>query len=183
MTRLFFDCEFTSLHKDTSLISIGIVSDSGEKFYAEIVDYDRTQLNEWLIENVVKNLWINTKTVDECASCDFFYIGTKKQIREYLKVWLSQFKDVQLVSDVCHYDMVLLIDLLGDDAFELPENVNPSCYDINQDIARFFNISVKEAFCMNREEIIDTNKDIVKHNALYDAEVIKDIYTMINKEV
>lgn len=183
MTHLFFDCEFTSLHKDTSLISIGIVSETGEKFYAEIVDYDRTQLNDWLNDNVVSNLWSTTKTVDECASCDYFHIGTKKQIGRYLRLWLHQFDEVQFVSDVCHYDMVLLIDLLGKSAFDLPENINPSCHDINQDISKFLNISEKEAFNMNREDMLGINGTDLKHNALSDAEVIRDIYIMINEEV
>lgn len=35
---IFFDTEFTGLHKDTTLISIGLVSETGEKFYAEFDD-------------------------------------------------------------------------------------------------------------------------------------------------
>lgn len=46
MARIFFDTEFTGLHKDTSLISIGLVSENGQKFYAEITDYDKSQIND-----------------------------------------------------------------------------------------------------------------------------------------
>lgn len=45
-TKLFFDTEFTGLHKNTTLISIGIVSECGCKFYAELTDYDKTQIDE-----------------------------------------------------------------------------------------------------------------------------------------
>ena len=39
MRTYFFDTEFTGLRKDTTLISIGIVSDTGDRFYAELTDY------------------------------------------------------------------------------------------------------------------------------------------------
>ena len=37
--KIFFDTEFTGLHKDTSLISIGLVDEDGKTFYAEFLDY------------------------------------------------------------------------------------------------------------------------------------------------
>jgi DNA polymerase III epsilon subunit-like protein len=37
--KIFFDTEFTGLHKDTTLISIGLVSEDNRKFYAELIDY------------------------------------------------------------------------------------------------------------------------------------------------
>lgn len=177
--NVFFDTEFTGLHKDTSLISIGLVSSDGKKFYGEIIDYDRNQLDEWLTDNVINNLWVVNKTIEECTDCDYYHVGTKKQIAKELKEWFAQFDKVQLVSDVAHYDMVLLIDLFGG-AFDLPGNVSPTCHDINQDIARFFNITLKEAFDMNRECILGICESKDKHNALYDAEIIKRIYAFIN---
>ena len=37
-TKIFFDTEFTGLHQNTTLISIGLVSECGKSFYAELVD-------------------------------------------------------------------------------------------------------------------------------------------------
>ena len=55
--RLFFDTEFTGLHKNTTLVSIGIIDSEGSKaFYAELTDYDATQIDDWLRENVISNL-------------------------------------------------------------------------------------------------------------------------------
>ena len=80
---------------------------------------------------------------------------------------------------MCHYDFVLLIDLFGT-AFDLPENVSASCHDINQDIAKNYGISEREAFDKSREEIVaelcEEPISGIKHNSLYDAEVIKAIY-------
>jgi hypothetical protein len=104
------------------------------------------------------------------------------KVKEKLKHWLSTYDEVQLISDVCHYDMILFIDIFGD-AFSLPKNVSAVCYDINQDIAKHFGCSNKEAFDMSRESIIAREEIKIngeKHNSLYDAMVIKEIYHIIN---
>lgn len=178
--NIFFDTEFTGLHKNTTLISIGCVADNGKTFYAELTDYDKSQCNDWIKENVINHLLLGTEHFvlrSEPEKCEVQ--GTKNQIKKYLALWLSQFKSVQLISDVCHYDMVLFIDLFGT-AFDLPENVSASCRDINQDIARHYGILESEAFDKSREEIVSetSGKPIPgdKHNALYDARIIKAIY-------
>lgn len=174
--KIFFDTEFTGLHKNTTLISIGLVSEDNRQFYAEFTDYDEEQCNDWIRKNVLDNtLMKNWKKRGE-KYIENYYLGTKYEIGKMLENWLAQFNEVEFISDVCHYDMVLLLDIFGG-AFSLPKQCSPSCYDINQDIARFYNISQKEAFDKSREEIIK-GIDIggEKHNALYDAKVIKAIY-------
>ena len=92
-----------------------------------------------------------------------------------------QFGDIQLISDVCHYDMVLFIDIFGS-AFDLPENVCASCHDINQDIAAYYMIDEKTAFDFSREQILSDNEIYIegdKHNSLYDAKVIKNLYNIV----
>ena len=184
--NLFFDCEFTGLHKDTTLISLGIVAEDGRKFYAEFTDYDRKQCDKWIRENVIDNLLYNDSvTVYERPRDEMdCYVKDKRDwIVVALRDWLSQFDSIQFVSDVCHYDFVLLIDLFGT-AFDLPKNVSPVCHDINTDIARYYGISEAEAFDKSREEIVLElyEKEIPgkKHNSLYDAEVIKAIYEKIS---
>lgn len=56
MTKLiYFDTEFTGLVPGTTLISLGMVTDAGEMFYAEFSDYNKDLVDEWLTENVLKN--------------------------------------------------------------------------------------------------------------------------------
>lgn len=110
-------------------------------------------------------------------------LGSKEDVREELREWLANFgDDIQFVSDVCHFDFVLLINLFGN-AFDLPKNVSASCHDINQDIAKHYGISEREAFDKSREDIVMElcGKPIEgrKHNALYDAEVVKAIYAEV----
>lgn len=178
--KIFFDTEFTGLHKDTTLISIGLISEDGRTFYAELSDYDRTKCDDWIRNNVIKNLHYK-KLKDYIPN---YHYGSQVDISVSLQNWFNQFPTVELVSDVCHYDMVLLIDLFGN-AFHLPKNVCAACYDINQDIARYYNISLAEAFDKSREEILyEKYKENAvsgdKHNALYDAKVIREIYQIVN---
>lgn len=184
--NLFFDTEFTGLHKHTTLVSIGIVAENGQRFYAEFSDYDESQCDDWLKENVLKHTILGGNDTLAARlgedSNTTVVLGSKADIRYELGEWLKQFDEVQFVSNVCHYDMVLLIDIFGG-AFDLPHNVSASCHDINQDIARHYKISEKEAFDKSREEIVSElcgqQIDGEKHNALYDAEVIKAIYDEI----
>ena len=197
--KIFFDTEFTGLHKSTTLISLGCVAEDGKTFYAEFTDYDENQCNNWIRENVLSHLIISNDgaerwvhyTSEQLSSREqnvrmngfcTLVKGKKDLIAVELKDWLKQFDSVQFVSDVCHYDFVLLIDLFGT-AFDLPEYVSASCHDINQGIARHYGISEREAFDKSREEIVQElcGSEIpgTKHNALYDARVIKAIYEEI----
>lgn len=185
--NLFFDTEFSGLHKNTTLISIGIVAENGKKFYAEFSDYDESQCDDWIQRNVIAHTILDgnealAARLGEDKSTTVV-LGSKEDIRHELTEWMKQFGKVQFVSDVCHYDMVLLIDIFGT-AFDLPGNVSAVCYDINQEIARHYGISDREAFDKSREDIVSElcGGFIAgdKHNALYDAEVIKAIYEEVN---
>ena len=223
--KLFFDLEFTGLHKNTTPISLGIVSGDGRKFYAEFADFDVKQCGEWIKENVLSHLCLpkllGRNTLAETwrekdhwkkngylvadghlISNEWFggvyptcrtngdvkeVVGDKSWVNACLQDWIQQFDSIQFVSDVCHYDFVLLIDLLtsGGAALDLPESISPVCIDLNQEIARHFQISSREAFDMSREQIVHDlcGEDGVvfgdKHNSLYDAEVIRAIWKEI----
>lgn len=54
--KVFFDTEFTGLHRLTTLISIGLIAENERKFYAEFTDYNWDHVDPWLQENVVDKL-------------------------------------------------------------------------------------------------------------------------------
>ena len=193
--KLFFDMEFTGLHKETTPISLGIVSEDGKKFYAEFTDYDESQCNDWIKENVIKNLklagmGVGVSDTDENPPLRIV-MGDKRYIRQEANEWIRQFNKIQFVSDVCHYDFVLLIDLLtnGGTALDLPENISAVCHDLNMDIARHFHVSDLEAFDMSREQIMNDlcgPENVVtgdKHDSLYDADVMRAIYEEIGYDI
>lgn len=198
--KIFFDTEFTGLHKNTTLISIGLVSENGKFFYAEFNDYDKTQVDDWIQKNVIDILIYSEPTngEDEYYTMSRFEdnpIGNNiensysiqlrensENISNELRRWLTQFDKIEWVSDVCHYDFVLLIDLVYGHALKIPYGIhNSACHDINQDIAKFYNINEIEAFDKSREQILDEFNIKIpgkKHNSLYDARIIKEIYSI-----
>ena len=133
--NIFFDTEFTGLQKDTDLISIGLISENNDVFYAEITDYDQQKLNPWLFANVIKNLSIEnfksatTKFNIEHHRAPFSIIS--KKLNEWL-IRIYDGKKIQFVSDCCWYDQVLLFDLITNrkTALDVPYFISPVVLDI-----------------------------------------------------
>lgn len=153
--RIFFDTEFTGLHKDTTLISIGLVAENGDKFYAELSDYAKDQLDPWLSENIIANL---TGT----------NVMTKAELSVQLQLFLSKYDAVEMWSDCLAYDWVLFNDIFGG-AFTIPKNV----YYIPFDLCTLFKLKGIDPD-VSREEYAGVGG--VKHNSLHDAKVIKACY-------
>lgn len=171
-TKLFFDTEFSGLHQKTTLISLGIVSECGKTFYAEFADYDKSQIDDWLKDNVIANLVCQApelnnnvgKTDDE-----YPFVGDTATIKFYLEKYLSQFEAVEMWSDCLAYDWVLFNQLFGH-AFNIPKNV----YYIPFDICTVFKMKGIDPD-ISREEFLGIGA-MQKHNALWDAKVIKNCY-------
>ena len=202
--RLYMDTEFTGLHKETTLISVGIVAEDNTYFYAEFLDYDETQLNDWLIENVVAKLKFKkpaegafpyytrhrhqTPLMKEKGYRGFSIEmqGTKQTIREALTDWLEQFDTVEFVGDCCHFDFVLLLDLLADHVFDVTSHIAPVCFDINQALMIYYDCDSQAAFDLSRELLCEYMGAEIpteeKHQALYDAYVIKAIDEFLREE-
>ena len=212
---IYFDCEFTGLRKDTDLISIGFITSSGRTFYAEFTDYNEKYVDNWIRDNVIDNLVLSKIGSNTHIGFDTEHWnvkGDREYVRSMLILWLEWLKrdkddefKYQFVSDVCHYDFVLLIDLLsgGKSAFDIPTYISPVCIDINQYIALALTKDMCDlssyryrvhtssctninnpntiAFDLNREEIAEILCDKKyneksKHNSLHDAIVIRDIH-------
>ena len=183
---VFLDTEFTGLQKDTQLISIGLVSEDGKEFYAEIGGINTNVQDEWIKENVLANtaMYGEVDITNIVLEETDYHKGNKEDIKQELVAWLNQFDDVEIVSDVCHYDFVLFIDIFGS-AFDLPENVCAACHDINQDIGSYYSISNRSAFDFSREDILEEHGITIKgdkHNSLYDARVIRALYEVLHSK-
>lgn len=186
-TKIFFDCEFTGLHQNTTLISIGLVSECGKTFYAEFNDYDTEQIDDWLLENVINNLQYNGifQKLDETQH-SISYKSTTYNIKEKLTTWLKQFEQIEIWSDCLSYDWVLFNEIFGH-AFNIPKNV----YYIPFDICTLFKVKGIDPD-INREKFVcnvfseggeplffDVEGKMIekkKHNALWDARIIMACY-------
>lgn len=186
-TKLFFDTEFTGLHQNTTLISIGIVSDCGRRFYAEFTDYDKAQVNDWIQANVINNLRFTESPVNSLAWGGNFKVcnvkGDTATIALHLTTWVSQFSKVEMWSDCLSYDWVLFCQLWGN-AFNVPAHI----YYIPFDISTLFKLKnidpdiSREDFVSEELSLIDhLEGQLLKHNAMWDAFVIKACYDKLIK--
>lgn len=163
--KVFFDTEFTGLHQNTTLISVGLVDENGREFYAELIDYDQTQVDDWLQDNVIANL--NGKNR-----------STTEQLRYDLAKWLSAYDKVEMWSDCLSYDWVLFGNIWGH-AFDIPKNI----YYIPFDICTMMKLKGVDPD-INREEYAfnAVPETAQKHNALWDAQVIRACYENLRLE-
>lgn len=173
--KIFFDTEFTGLHKNTTLISIGIVAEDGNTFYAEFTDYNESHIDDWLRKNVLDNLIINKIETSNYSSLHTRIKSDTSTIRERLAVWLYQYKNVEVWSDCLAYDWVLFNDIFGH-AFNLP----PQVYYIPFDICTLMKMKHVDPD-VSREEFVGLSKTDSKHNSLHDAKVIKLCYDKLMK--
>lgn len=204
---LFIDTEFTDLRKNAELISIGVISERGDKFYAEITDYDKEKCNDFVLSVVIPRLICKNKIERKIEKCFNVYkgYGTKLEVGKAFKEFLTDMnaKKITFVSDVCHYDAVLIFDLLMYSSFgEIPDFINPMFIDIStflfEDSVKCvleasknrLNILTHEelefaetyAFDTNRESMlgIEAENNDIKHNAFWDAYCIMELFYSSN---
>lgn len=168
--EVFMDSEFTGLHKNSTLISIGLTTLDNKEFYAELTDYDPNQVDDWIQENVIERLFLTHEGLQKHGDTVTFK-GTKDELRKHLTEWLKEIGQVEMWSDCLAYDWVLFNDIFGH-ALDIPKNI---LY-IPFDICTVFRLKGVDPD-IPREEYAGTITDVAdKHNALHDAIIIKDCY-------
>ena len=181
--RVYWDCEFTGLHKNTTLISIALVGDDNACFYAEFNDYSDEQVDDWIEENIIDKLVMTHIDFDHTSKIDnvTYVKGGVSYIAKELDKWLSRYNSemIEMWSDCLSYDWVLLVDLYGH-TFNIPVNMYyipfdictlMKAYDIDPDINR-------EEFIKSEGLMLNNNN---KHNALHDTLVIKACHDKLIK--
>lgn len=170
LTKVFLDTEFTGLHLRTTLISIALVADSGQEFYAEFTDYDRKQISPWIEENVLNRLQLKTEKTGVYHNHELTKVkGDRIEIASQLRMWLSQFTAIEIWADVLAYDWVLFCELFGG-ALNIPEHIFYSPFDL----ATFFRlkgfIDPVSKYERDVKRFLFAETDISQqHNSLADA--------------
>ncbi|WP_374402903.1 hypothetical protein [Niveibacterium sp.] len=98
---VFIDTEFTSL-TSPQLLSIGLVTEAGDKFYAELTGVPIAACSDFVRADVLPLLGLIPPTVE----------GPAEVVASALNDWLSSLGHVMLVIDFVG-DLTLLDDLLG----------------------------------------------------------------------
>lgn len=110
---IFMDTEFTGF-TDTQLISIGLVTQTDQQFYAELNDFDVWRCSDFVKEVVLPQLGKKPTRVMSMA-----------QLREKLTAWLTQFAQHHPV--ICYDfdgDWTLFKQVMQDDIPSWLENKN-----------------------------------------------------------
>jgi hypothetical protein len=195
--RIFFDEEFTGLRQNTTLISIGLISDCGKTFYAEFTDFDYSQIDDWLRSNVlchtqvkgilsedmnIKPFFISSNIMDGTTTGNITMLGDTDAVKYALAMWLESFGcELEMWSDCLSYDWVLFCDIFGS-AFGVPKCVNY----IPLDICTLF-VAAGIDPDINREEFVygKDEAEIVrkakKHSASWDAKIIRMCFIRLTK--
>lgn len=179
--NLFLDTEFTGLHQYTKLISIGLIDEQDNSFYAETCDFMTGYANdedcEWAKTNIIPHLKFYGKKDKGYNNAHLSankteVFGEIDLIRHSLEVWLDEceHEKQEIWSDCLAYDWVLFNQLFGH-AFNIPRSV----YYIPFDLATAMKIKGIDPD-INREEFAGMTEGSEKHNALWDAKVIRACY-------
>lgn len=164
-TKVFFDMEFTGLRQYTTPISIGCVTEHGDEFYCEFDDYNVSQVDEWIHRNVIENL-------------DGISPESKGNVAKMLSDWLEKIGPVEMWGDCLAYDWVLFCDLFGG-ALSLPKNI----YYIPFDICTLMQMKGVDPDVGREKFALEWLGESYskKHNALWDAKVIKACYERLTE--
>ena len=190
---IYFDMEFTGLHQNTTPISIGCVSESGSIFYAEFLDYDESQVDEWIRDNVIKNLRFGGDQESFCADerpSSLYNVqmsSYKGLIAVELEKWLKteyriSTRKIRMHSDCLAYDWMLFVNLISSTgyAIDLQDYINYIPIDLSTML-----LAAGMDPDINREKFAEITSQvpvtIPKHNALWDAHMIKECFEKIEK--
>ena len=113
--KYWFDTEFIEDGKTIDLMSIGIVSEDGRKYYAECQECDLSRASAWVRENVIPHLAGNPKPRAQIAREIVAFVGDKPEFWAYFSA----------------YDWVALCQLFGT-MMDLPSGWPMYCRDLKQ---------------------------------------------------
>lgn len=182
---IYFDTEFTGLHQNTTLISIGCITDDGKTFYAEYTDFKKDQVTDWIKDNVFPGLkYISMEgEVDEFMKKDvneFVAVGDKEYVKDAFWKWIGilKYKNIRIYSDCLSYDWILFNEYYADvkDGMNDLKNINYIPIDLCTDL---YSSDIDPD--INREEFAEYNGEEEKHNALFDAKIIKLCHEKLKK--
>ena len=156
--KIFVDCEFTQLNRYSKLISLALVSESGDEFYVELTDtYSDEECSDFVIQNVLPQL-------DPLR-----YGQSLVEARSSLRRFLSCFdEELEVFSDAPHWDWEFFRYLVCADHQPLPAQVvrQPT------NLTSFFNQ-------VNAEALVQVELSDPPHHALLDARMLAELFKIL----
>ncbi|MBJ6751177.1 3'-5' exonuclease family protein [Geomonas anaerohicana] len=159
---LFLDTEFTDFDYP-QLISIALVSESGESFYAELA-------NGWSHEGC--SPFVTANVLPQLTGGEFFQ--ERSYARRRLADWVASFGvPVRVVCDAPGFDWVLMVDLLHD-AF--PKNLYPAPI-------HYYSESFPGLFELLQKAHAEAYNEFPPHHALHDAEALREAWEVMKEHL
>ncbi|MHA6139517.1 3'-5' exonuclease family protein [Pseudomonas mohnii] len=160
--KIFLDCEFTQLNQGSKLISLALVSESGEEFYVELTDsYTVEECSDFVIQNVIPQL-------DPLR-----YGQSLVEARASLRRFLSSFdEELEVCSDAPQWDWDFFRDLVCADHQPWPAQV------MNQPINLTILFNKVDAEALVQVELSDP-----PHHALLDARMLAEIFKVLASQL
>jgi 3' exoribonuclease, RNase T-like len=175
--RLYLDCEFIEDGRTIDLISIALVSETGQEFYRQNSQADMRRASDWVQTNVLPRLWACPRSVPGprhvyglCTDPTCVW-RPKRMIREELYLWVKEQCSAAFVGldrplvvqpefwgYYADYDWVALCQLFGR-MIDLPAGWPYYCRDIKQ----------IEDYLFPDKRLAEIVPNPSEHNALSDA--------------
>lgn len=152
--KLFLDCEFTQLNRDTKLISLALVSEAGHEYYVELTDTYVTQdCSDFVIQNILPQLDLS------------LHGQTLSEAQASLLAFLSDLEGpLEVYSDAPEWDWDLFCQLAYVD-HRWPGNVANRATNL---ILLFRHLEA--------DDICNVTLPELPHHALLDARLLADLY-------
>jgi len=115
--KIWFDTEFIEDGKTIDLISIGMVREDGQTFYAENSECKRDLASDWVKKNVYPHLQGGS------------YVWNRKDMAEYIVAFAGE--KPEFWAYYADYDWVVLCQLFGT-MMDLPKGWPMYCRDVKQ---------------------------------------------------
>jgi hypothetical protein len=167
----FIDVEYTGEHARTTLVSFAVVGMGDEKLSLVLNDYDERQVTPWLRANVLT-------LIDPARSVD------RRTAYEQTAAWFEAYSGgdpVSLVSAGKLHDIILLFELwhqahLDWDYFHYLHGLPPYLvHNAHFDLPTILFLAGLDP-AIDREELIGHSIEGVRHDALYDALVVRECF-------
>ncbi|MGF6489677.1 3'-5' exoribonuclease domain-containing protein [Pseudomonas frederiksbergensis] len=156
--RIFLDCEFTQLNQNSKLISLALVSESGEEFYVELTDtYSVEDCSDFVIQNVLPQL--------DPLRCGQSLVESQDSLRGFLSGFSEE---LEVCSDAPQWDWSFFCDLAC--AVHQPWPVQVVSQPTN--LTSLFNQVNAEA--LEQVELPD-----LPHHALIDARMLAELFKIL----
>lgn len=182
--KYFLDTEFIEWAGGIDLVSIGIVNEIGQSYYAESANFDERNADPWVKDNVLSKLkfwgnessnkgFCNASTVFAGSSSAITEVfGTNALIRDTILDFIGDDKEPVFYAYYASYDWIVFARLFGR-LIDRPEHFPMWVVDLKQMMwERNLDKIWKREHCPDPEN---------EHNALVDAFWNKKLFEAITK--